>query len=80
MLENEFKELEIIRFAYAKGVILDLMENEYEFLIQDMQMPINRNGSIDIAAGMYVFNQLKYRKIKIKLFVALLNLKKFLMT
>ena len=65
-LEDEFEDLEITRFTYAKGVVLDLMENDYEFLIQDMQMPINRNGSIDVQAGMYVFNQLEYRKIKIK--------------
>ena len=71
-LEDEFKDLEITRFTYAKGIIIelktldDLNQNDYEFLIQDMQMPINRNGSIVVQAGMYVFNQLEYRKIKIK--------------
>lgn len=65
-LEYNFKDLEITRFTYAKGIVLDLMENEYEFLIQDMQMPLNRDGRIETTAGMYVFNQLKYREIKIK--------------
>ena len=65
-LKQEFKDLEITRFTYAKGVVLDLMENEYEFLIQDMQMPLNIDGRIDTQAGMYVFNQLERRQIKIK--------------
>lgn len=71
-LEDEFEDIEITRFTYAKGIIIelktldDLNQNDYEFLIQDMQMPLNRNGSIDTKAGMYVFNQLEYRKIKIK--------------
>lgn len=71
-LEDEFKDLEITRFTYAKGIIIelktldDLNQNEYEFLIQDMQMPLNRNGSIDTKAGMYVFRQLERRQIKIK--------------
>lgn len=31
-----------------------------------MQMPLNRDGRVDTKAGMYVFSQLEYRKIKIK--------------
>lgn len=71
-LKQEFKDVEITRFAYAKGIVIelktlsDLNQNDYDFLIQDMQMPLNRDGRIDTKAGMYVFHQLKYRRIKIK--------------
>lgn len=66
-LTKEFgANLEVKRFTYAKGVILELMENEYEFLIQDMQMPINKSSGIKITAGLYVFGQLELRQIKIK--------------
>lgn len=71
-LEDNFKDLEITRFTYAKGIVIelktldDLNQNNYDFLIQDMQMPLNRDGGIDTKAGDYVFHQLKYRKIKIK--------------
>lgn len=71
-LKQEFKDVEIIRFAYAKGAVVELNtldnlnQNDYDFLIQDMQMPLNRDGRVDTKAGMYVFNQLEYREIKIK--------------
>ena len=71
-LKQEFKDIEITRFAYAKGAVVelktldDLNQNDYDFLIQDMQMPLNRDGRVDTKAGMYVFNQLEYREIKIK--------------
>lgn len=74
-LKHKFKDVEITRFAYAKGIIIelktldDLNQNDYEFLIQDMQMPLNRNGSIEISAGKWVLEQLKYRQIKIKTIV-----------
>ena len=74
-LKQEFKDVEITRFAYAKGIVIelktlnDLNQMDYNFLIQDMQMPLNRNGSIDTKAGMYVFKQLKRREIKIKTIV-----------
>ena len=47
-LKQEFKDVEITRFAYAKGVVIelktlsDLNQNDYDFLIQDMQMPLNK--------------------------------------
>lgn len=70
-LEQEIPESEITRFTHAKAVVVelktlnDLNQNDYKLLIQDMQMPLNRDGNIDTKAGMYVLNQLEYRKIKI---------------
>ncbi len=66
LIEEFGANLEVKRFTYAKGVILELMEHEYEFLIQDMQMPINKCSEINITAGSYVFSQLNLRQIKIK--------------
>lgn len=68
-LLQEFPTAELKRFTYAKGIILELMSNEYEFLIQDMQMPLNSDGRIEIDAGKYVLEQLKYRGIEIKTIV-----------
>ena len=66
-LTNEFGVyLEVKGFTYAKGVVLELMNNEYVFLIQDMQMPLDSDGRIDASAGSYVFSQLNRRQIKIK--------------
>ena len=71
-LKQEFKDVEIARFTYAKGIVIelktldDLNQNDYDFLIQDMQMPLNRDGGIDTQAGKYVLNQLKRGEIKIK--------------
>ena len=70
-LKQEIPESEITRFTHAKAVVVelktlsDLNQNDYKLLIQDMQMPLNRDGSIDTAAGMYVLNQLDRRQIKI---------------
>ena len=69
-LKQEFKDVEITRFAYAKGIVIELKtQNDYNFLIQDMQMPLNRDGRIDTQAGKYVLEQLKRREIKIKTIV-----------
>lgn len=71
-LKQEFKDVEITRFAYAKGIVIelktlnDLNQNDYDFLIQDMQMPLNKDSRVDTKAGTYVFHQLQYRGIKIK--------------
>lgn len=71
-LKQEYKDIEITRFAYAKGIVIelktlsDLNQNDYDFLIQDMQMPLNKDSRVDTKAGTYVFHQLKYRRIKIK--------------
>lgn len=74
-LEQEIPESEITRFTHAKAVVIelktlnDLNQNDYELLIQDMQMPLNRDESIDTIAGMYVLNQLERREIKINTIV-----------
>ena len=61
-----FDNLEIKRCTYAKSVVLELMNNEYEFLIQDMQMPLMSDSRIDSQAGLYVQSRLELRQIKIK--------------
>lgn len=70
MLESNFSSISIDRVTSAKQGILKLMNEEYEFLIQDMQMPINLDDrQIDSEAGIYVLTQLKYRKISVKTIV-----------
>ena len=74
-LEDGFNNVQITRFTYAKGVVIELEtldnlnQNDYDLLIQDMQMPLNRDGRIDTRAGMYVLSQLDIREIKIKTIV-----------
>jgi hypothetical protein len=45
-----FKEVEIKRVKYAKAAIIEIKENpeKYNYLIQDMQLPINSDSGIDI--------------------------------
>ena len=63
-----FKEVEIKRVKYAKAAIIEIEENpnKYNYLIQDMQLPINSDDGIDIKGGIYVLGQIKYRQIDIK--------------
>lgn len=74
-LEDSFNNVQITRFAHAKGVVIELEtldnlnQNECDLLIQDMQMSLNSDGRIDTKAGMYVLNQLDIREIKIKTIV-----------
>ena len=63
-----FKEVEIKRVKYAKAAIIEIKENpeKYNYLIQDMQLPINSDSRIDIKGGIYVLGQLKRREYNIK--------------
>jgi CheY-like chemotaxis protein len=63
-----FDEVEITRVSYAKAAVVELKENpeKYDYLIQDMQLPINSDGRIDIKGGIYVLQQIKRREYKIK--------------
>lgn len=66
-LESEFSEVEIVRCTAAKETVLELINNNtYDVLIQDMQLPLNKNDRIDPNGGIYVFHQLERRHIKIK--------------
>ena len=53
---------EIKWVKYSKAAINELSENEYDILIQDMQLPINSDSGIDPEGGLYVLNQLKYHR------------------
>jgi hypothetical protein len=63
-----FNEVEIKRVKYAKAAIIEIKENpdKYNFLIQDMQLPISSDDGIDTKGGIYVLNQIEYRQIDIK--------------
>lgn len=65
---NLFDEVEITRVSYAKAAIIELKENpeKYDYLIQDMQLPINSDSRIDIKGGIYVLHQIERREYKIK--------------
>lgn len=65
-LKTILKDVEIKRVKYAKASVIELINNEYDILIQDMQLPLNIDSRIDIKGGEYVFNQLERRNIKIK--------------
>ena len=57
----------ITRVTYAKAsVVLLKNSNDYDLLIQDMQLPLMSDDRIDIEGGLYVLNQLKRLNIKIK--------------
>ena len=46
---------------------LVMLKNEkFDFLIQDMFLPINSDGRIDNKGGIYVLEQMKYRDIDVK--------------
>jgi CheY-like chemotaxis protein len=54
---------EIKWVKYSKAALNELIsESEYDILIQDMQLPINSDSRIDPEGGLYVLNQLKYRR------------------
>lgn len=57
------EDTEIERVVYAKAGVVKLKNEKYDYLIQDMQLPINSDGRIDIKGGLYVLNQVKYRKL-----------------
>lgn len=67
LLNDEFTNLAITRIKSGKATVIELMNNEYEFLIQDMQMPLHSDSrNIDILCGVYVLSQLRLRSINIK--------------
>ena len=63
-----FKEVEIKRVKYAKAAVIEIKENpdKYNYLIQDMQLPINSDSGIDIKGGIYVLGYLEGREYNIK--------------
>lgn len=65
-IQSVLENAEIKRVITAKESVIELIHNEYDILIQDMQLPINKNDRIDIKGGLYVLNQIKYRQIEVK--------------
>lgn len=63
---NTFSKVEITRVECAKDSVVELLNNKYDILIQDMFLPINKNEAIDQKGGIYVLNQIKFREIEIK--------------
>lgn len=61
-----FPKAKITRVECAKDSIVELLNNKYDILIQDMFLPINKNEAIDQKGGIYVLNQIKFREIEIK--------------
>lgn len=49
---------------FAKASIISTREKEYDFLIQDMQLPINSDSGIDLEGGLYVLHRLEYEEQK----------------
>lgn len=45
---------------YAKTGVQELRNNEYDFLIQDMQLPLNIDDRIDFKGGIYVLQKLEH--------------------
>ncbi len=63
---NTFPKVEITRVECAKDSVVELLNNKYDILIQDMFLPINKNEAIDQKGGIYVLNQIKFRQIEVK--------------
>ena len=61
-----FPKAKITRVECAKDSVVELLNNKYDILIQDMFLPINKNEAIDQKGGIYVLNQIKFREIEIK--------------
>ena len=53
-------EAKITWCKYAKTGVLELKNNEYDFLIQDMQLPLNIDDGIDFKGGIYVLHRLQH--------------------
>lgn len=61
-----YPEAEIKIVTSAKATILSLAEEDFDYLIQDMFLPINSDSRIDNKGGLYVLNRIKYRKFNFK--------------
>lgn len=55
------EDTEIVRVCFAKGGVNQIKKEKFDYLIQDMQLPIHSDGRIDVKGGLYVLNQIKRR-------------------
>ena len=53
-------EAKITWCKYAKTGVQELRNNEYDFLIQDMQLPLHSDDRIDFKGGIYVLHRLQH--------------------
>ena len=61
-----YPNAQVTRVNYAKAGLKELIREEYDYLIQDMFLPIHSEEQIDTRGGIYILNQLKLREIKVK--------------
>ncbi len=52
----------IHRTIYAKDTINSLDDNQFDLIIQDMSLPINADGRIELRGGLYVLRQLARKR------------------
>ena len=61
-----YPEAEVTRATYSKEGVVLLKNKKFDFLIQDMFLPINSDSRIDSKGGIYALNKIKHRKIDVK--------------
>lgn len=52
--------------SYAIASINELKYRNYDYLIQDMFLPINSDDKIDNKGGLFVLNRINYEEINVK--------------
>lgn len=57
------EDTEIVRVCFAKGGVNQIKKEKFDYLIQDMQLPVHSDGKIDWKGGLYVLNRIKYRDL-----------------
>ena len=63
---NVYPEAEVTRATYSKEGVVLLKNEKFDFLIQDMFLPINSDSRIDNKGGIYALNRIKHRNIDVK--------------
>jgi|SaaInlLV_10m_DNA_3_1039740.scaffolds.fasta_scaffold00175_15 CheY-like chemotaxis protein len=69
VIDDNFDDISFNRSKQTNNTIRELMTNQYDLLIQDMQLPNTHNGSIDTKGGINVLNQINYRNIDIPVII-----------
>ena len=61
-----YPEAEIKIVSYAEATILSLAEEDFDYLIQDMFLPINLDSGISNKGGIFVLEKINLEEINIK--------------
>ena len=61
-----YPEAEVTRATYSKEGVVLLKNERFNFLIQDMFLPINSDSRIDNKGGIYALNRIRHRNIDVK--------------